>query len=168
MVITGAVGVGKTTVAYEVRLRLKAADVSHVLIDDEFGLFHPYSSDDPDGERLRIDALGSLWQVYRKARVERLILARVISDSATLDKIATAIPGAEIDLYWLVAPMPVIEQRISGRQVPTAYAWCVERASELMEQWAQNPLDATVIETESRSIPEIADEIVAQSGWLEK
>lgn len=69
MVITGAVGVGKTTVAYEVRLRLKAANVPHALIDDEFALFHPYAPDDPNGERVRNNALRSLWQIYRN--VER-------------------------------------------------------------------------------------------------
>ena len=69
MVITGAVGVGKTTVAYEVRLQLKAANVPHALIDDEFALFHPYAPDDPNGERVRNNALRSLWQIYRN--VER-------------------------------------------------------------------------------------------------
>ena len=62
MVITGAVGVGKTTVAYEVRLRLKSAGVSHVLIDDEFVLFSPYAADDPGGERVRLAALRALWE----------------------------------------------------------------------------------------------------------
>jgi predicted kinase len=161
MLISGAVGVGKTTVAYEVRLRLKDANVSHVFIDDEFALFHPHAADDPHGERVRNAALASLWEVYRNANVQRLILARAIADAETLVQVAAAIPEAEIDLYWLVAPLDVIEERIRRREVPTAYASCVQRAAELLEQWGRAPLAARVIETASKSTSEIAYEIVA-------
>lgn len=166
MVITGAVGVGKTTVSYEVRLRLKSAGVSHVLIDDEFALFSPYAPDDPGGERVRSDALRALWQIYRAPKVVRVILARVVPDRETLDEIEAAIPGAEIDLYFLAAPMPVIEERIRSKQVPTAYDWCVWQASELTSHWEATPLDAKIVESGSRTPWEIAEEIVRRSGWL--
>jgi predicted kinase len=168
MVITGAVGVGKTTVAYEVRLRLKAAGLSHVLVDDEFGLFHPYATDDPSGEHVRTDALASLWRVYRRANIERVVLSRAIPDRQTLERIAAAIPGAALDLYWLTAPLAVIKERIHRRDVPTAYDWCVQRSLELLERWSEDPLDAKVVETASRSTAEIAEEIVLRSGWLQK
>jgi hypothetical protein len=93
MVITGAVGVGKTTVAYEVRLRLRDSGVPHVLLDDEFGLFQPYPPDDPDGEKIRTEALGALWSVYNRVGVERLVLARLSKTRVTSRRFAMQFPA---------------------------------------------------------------------------
>ena len=71
-------GVGKTTVSYEVRLQLRDAGVSCVLIDDEFALFHPRATEDPTGRHTSTRALASLWNVYREVGMERLLLASVI------------------------------------------------------------------------------------------
>ena len=59
LAISGPVEAGKTTVAYEVSLRLRIADVSHVVLDDEFGLFFPRPLCDPDGENVRNHVLAA-------------------------------------------------------------------------------------------------------------
>ena len=87
LVITGAVGVGKTTVSYEVRLQLRDAGVSCVLIDDEFALFHPHPTEDPTGRQTSTRALASLWDIYRDVGVERLLLATVLESSSDLERI---------------------------------------------------------------------------------
>ena len=100
------------------------------------------------------------------ADVERVILVRVVPDRQTLAEIEAAIPGAEIEVYFLAAPMPVIEERIRSKQVPTAYDWCVGRASELTSHWEATPLDAKVIESSSKTPSEIAEEIVGEVAGL--
>jgi hypothetical protein len=169
MVITGAVGVGKTTVSYEVRLQLLDAGVSCVLIDDEFALFHPRRADDPTGKRTSTRALASLWNVYRQAGIERLLLASVLESSADLERICEAVPGADIQVFLLVAPLSTIEQRIRAQQVPTALEWCLDRSKSLIERWGQEPLaQAQLIDAGDPQPAEIAAEIVSRSGWLEQ
>jgi hypothetical protein len=166
LLVTGAVGVGKTTVGYEVRLRLAAAGVRHVMIDDEFSLFHPHANDDPKGERLRTQALRSLWSVYEGAGFSRLLLTRVIEWDADLDRVRAAIPDSEIHMFWLVAPFETLAERIRGKGVSTAQEWCLQRAAELVKIWTNRPPEATRIETMGRDPRDIGSEIVAKSGWL--
>jgi hypothetical protein len=166
LVISGTVGVGKTTVSYETRLQLRDAGVSHVLIDDEFGLFHPRLPDDPDGTRLSTLALAALWAVYRNAGFDRLVLASIVEAPADLVRIATAVPGAEIQVFQLVAPFATVAERIRGRVVPSALDWCLERAAQLIEQFERHPLDhVEEIDASERPPRALAAEIISRSGW---
>jgi hypothetical protein len=168
LVITGAVGVGKTTVSYEVRLQLRDAGVSCVLIDDEFALFHPRPTEDPTGRQTSTRALASLWNVYREVGIDRLLLASVLESSADLDRIREAVPGADIQVFLLTAPLSTLAQRIRAQQVPTALQWCLDRSKLLIERWEQEPLaHAQVIDAGDPLPAEIAAEIVSLSGWLE-
>jgi adenylylsulfate kinase-like enzyme len=168
LVITGAVGVGKTTVSYEVRLQLRDAGVSCVLIDDEFALFHPRPTEDPTGRQTSTRALASLWSVYREAGIERLLLASVLESSADLDRIREAVPGADIQVFLLTASLSTLEQRIRAGKVPTALQWCLDRSKSLVERWEQEPLaHAQVIDAGDPLPAEIAAEVVSRSGWLE-
>lgn len=168
LVITGAVGVGKTTVSYEVRLQLRDAGVSCVLIDDEFALFHPHPTEDPTGRQTSTRALASLWDIYRDVGVERLLLATVLESSSDLERIRKAVPEADIQVFLLTAPLSTVAQRIRAQQVPTALEWCLDRSKWLVERWEQEPLaHAQVIDADDSPPVKIAAEIIARSGWLE-
>jgi hypothetical protein len=167
LVITGAVGVGKTTVSYEVRLQLRDAGVSCVLIDDEFALFHPRPDNDPTGRKTSTRALASLWNVYREVGMERLLLASVLESSADLNRIREAVPGAQTQVFLLTAPVSTLAERIRAQQVPTALQWCLDRSKSLIERWEREPLArAHVIDADEPLPVEIAAEIVSRSGWL--
>ena len=160
-------GVGKTTVSYEVRLQLRDAGVSCVLIDDEFALFHPRATEDPTGRQTSTRALASLWNVYREVGMERLLLASVIESSADLDRIREAVPGADIQVFLLTASLSTLAERIRAQQVPTALRWCLDRSKSLVETWEREPLaHAHVIDADDPRPVEIATEIVSRSGWL--
>jgi hypothetical protein len=79
----------------------------------------------------------------------------------------SAVPGADIQVFWLVAPFSTLAERIRARQVPTALYWCLDRAQSLIERWDREPLaHAHVIDASDRPPAELAAEIVSQSGWL--
>jgi hypothetical protein len=140
--------------------------VSHVLIDDEFGLFHPRLPDDPDGRRLSTRALAALWDVYRSAGFDRLVLASIVGSPQDLARISTAVPDADIQVFQLAAPFATVAGRIRSRVVATALDWCLERAAELIEQFELHPLDHTEIVDASERPPRvIAAEIISRSGW---
>ena len=142
--------------------------VSCVLVDDEFAHFHPRPAVDPTGRQTSTRALANLWDVNREAGIERLLLASVIESPADVDRIREAVPGADIQIFWLVASYSTLAERIRARQVPTALEWCLQRAQSLIERWQQEPpAHAHVIDASDRSPTEIAAEIVSRSGWLE-
>lgn len=159
-------GAGKTTVAYEVSIKLRAAATSHVVIDDELALFFPRPSDDPTGEHLRTEALRSLWRTYAAAGVERIVLARALEDEAALVALREAIPDAEITVFILDASLATLYERIDQKGVPSARDWCRKRASELLAAWTSEPLDVQIVQTNGRSPADVAAEIVSRSGWL--
>lgn len=167
LVITGAVGAGKTTTAYEVSLRLREGGVSHVVIDDEFGLFFPRLPDDPTGERVRNEALAAIWSTYAAAGVERVVIARALEDNTAIAAVREAIPGAEIAVFVLDASLAALDERIDQKGVSSAREWCRTRAREFLALWANEPLlDAETVHTDGRSPIEVAAEIVRRSGWM--
>ncbi|MGZ4408182.1 MAG: AAA family ATPase [Gaiellaceae bacterium] len=167
LAISGPVGSGKTTVAYEISLRLPAADVSHVVVDDEFALFFPRPPSDPDGENLRNQVLAATWAIYAGAGIERMILSRALADRAAVDAVRAAIPGADVRLFWLNARLVDLYERIDKKGVVSAREWCRNRAELLSASWRDAPADVTFVETSSRSPSDIAQEILDRSGWIE-
>jgi hypothetical protein len=129
---------------------------------------HPRPAADPTGRQTSTRALANLWDVNREAGIERLLLASVIESPADVDRIREAVPGADIQIFWLVASYSTLAERIRARQVPTALEWRLQRAQSLIERWQQEPpAHAHVIDASDRSPTEIAAEIVSRSGWLE-
>ena len=97
VLITGPVGVGKTSVAFELLEVLEERNLAHAFFDvDGLTYFHPKPADDRFGERFALDALGLLYPRLREQGIERLILARVLWERDSLARYAEAIPGAEL------------------------------------------------------------------------
>ena len=79
LLITGPVGVGKSTIAAEAAWLLRQADVPHALIDlDRIEQCWPVPADDPWNERVSHRNLACMWANFRQAGADRLIFARVL------------------------------------------------------------------------------------------
>jgi aminoglycoside phosphotransferase len=73
LVITGPVGVGKSTIANEAAWLLRQADVSHALVDlDRIEQCWPVPADDPWNERVSHRNLACMWANFRQAGADRL------------------------------------------------------------------------------------------------
>jgi hypothetical protein len=163
LLITGPVGVGKTTVAFEIMEVLERRGISHAFFDlDGLTYVYPKPPADRFGERFALDALGLLFPRLQHQGVERLILARVLWERESLDLYRRAIPNAEITVARLTAPLAVIEARIRRREAGSAVDWYVGRARELDAQWASQPVEDILIDTADRDVPSIAEEIVTR------
>jgi len=146
---------------------LEERDVAHAFFDvDGLTYFHPKPADDRFGERFAITALGSLFPQLQAQGIERLILARVLWERDSLTRYETAIPGAEITVVRLTAPLSVIEERIRNREIGTSLEWFLARAAELDAHWRSNPVEDLLVETSDRSVREIALEVLSQAGWI--
>jgi hypothetical protein len=117
LLITGPVGVGKSTVAAQAAWLLREANVPHALVDLAWiEQCWPVPADDPWNERLSHRNLASLWANFREAGADRLILVRVLEARSLLRRVAEAVPGAEITVVRLRAPLAVLHTRIRSRE----------------------------------------------------
>jgi hypothetical protein len=167
LLVTGPVGVGKTSVAFEMGELLAAADVAYAFFDvDGLTYFHPRPPDDRFGEHFAVAALGSLFPKLQAQGVDRLILARVLERREALARYESAIPGATITVVRLTAPLAVIEERIRSREIGAALDWHLARAAELEAHWAANPVEDHLVDTNARSVRSIAQEVLSQADWI--
>jgi energy-coupling factor transporter ATP-binding protein EcfA2 len=167
LVITGPVGVGKTTVAAALSELLSQADLAHALIDlDWLRWCYPSPADDPFQLTLGIQNLAAVWSHEQAAGAARLILVDVVETRATLDSYQAAIPHAERLLVRLHADLATLRQRLEGREVGASLAWHQQRAAELTTLMERARLEDLLVDTMDRSALDIAGEIIARTGWI--
>ncbi len=161
LVIAGPAGVGKSTTAFEVSLRLQTASVAHALIDtDELDRIFPVPDDLSDVTR---DNLEAMWRTFRARGAHRLILIGVYLDRPVeLEWVRQAIPDARFTCIRLVASDDTLVERIHRREVGSGADAQLARTRGQVAAMAADQRDGiTQIATDDRSLPEIVDEILA-------
>jgi adenylylsulfate kinase len=118
--VTGTVGVGKSTTGYAVAERSASHGRSAAFLDvDQLS-------------RLILRNLVSLVENYADAGAELLVLAWVVQDNYALVRLDEAV-GKSVLAVRLVAPTPTIEARLRQRHRTESdgLAWHLDRAPEL-------------------------------------
>ena len=167
LVITGPVGVGKSTVSQAVSDVLDEAGLPHGVVELDC-LRHCHPS--PPGDRFQM-ALGfrnlaAVAANYRAAGAEGLVLVDIVEARAQRCDYRKAIPGAEVRLVGLLGSLATIESRLAGRESGANLEWHRRRAAELIEQWEASPVADYLVDTEGRTPLEVAREVVARCGWV--
>lgn len=167
LLISGSMGAGKTTVMGEIADLLIEAQVSHATLDfDCLWEAHPHPPDDPSGSRLAFRNLASVWPNYRDAGVERLVIARVVERRSELTHYRDAIPGAEIALCRLTAPVDTMHDRLRLREPGIYLPKFLARSTELDRILGEACVeDFTVDNGPERLITDVAREVLQRSGW---
>jgi hypothetical protein len=167
IVITGPVGVGKSTVALEAAGLLRRAQIAYALVDlPQIGNSWPSPSDDPWNERLIQRNLRALWTNFREAGASRLLLCRVLEERSLLRYILEAVPGSNITVVRLRASLEELHARLRARENPRSLGWYLDVATYLEKRLEQTRVEDILIETEKRPPAEIASEILQRAGWL--
>ena len=169
LILSGPPGVGKTTVAWEIFDQLVAEGLAPALADlDLLGACWPVPADDHYNERLRALNLGSTWRNFHAAGARCLIAAGVIESRESLAFYSGAIPSARTTLCRLHARNTELAARIAGRgrERDSGVDRLTNRAFELSEQLADAGIDDIVVDTNDRSVAEVARTIrVAAGDW---
>jgi hypothetical protein len=166
LVVSGPVGVGKTSVAHEMFDVLSSRDIAHAVIDiDALGINWPFGAGDPYNNRMAMRNLAAVWRNFAAAGATHAVLPRVIESVAELAPYREAIPGAEIQVCRLVATHETLRERVSARETGSSREALVRRAIQLAESLEDSPADFT-IHTDGRALREIAQEALAAAGWL--
>lgn len=166
LIITGPVGAGKSSVALAISDLLNAAERPHALIDmDALRACFPSPPDDPFNMALGLRNLTAVWANYRTMGAERLIVADVVETQADIDGYRRAIPGAAIQVVRLNAKIETLHRRLERRERDDdSLAWHKNRAIELTALMNERGLEDFLIDTDGKTIPEIAREIMTAIG----
>src|SRR5215469_11678404 len=159
LVITGPVGVGKSTIAAEAAWLLRRADVPHALVDlDRLEQCWPVPADDPWNERASQRNLACMWANFRQAGADRLIFARVLESRSLLRRVTEAVPGAQITVVRLRAPLAVLQERIRCREAGDP-DWFLGAAAHTAEVFEQAQVEDHLVDNENRPATAVAGEV---------
>lgn len=168
LLITGPVGVGKTTIALEAASLLEEAALPHAVVDlDGLGWCYPAPADDRFNNRIALRNLALVWATYAAAGIPRLLIARVVEARSELEWFAEAVPGAAITVVRLRAADATLHARVARRETGLGRAWSLDRAIELSRMMESTPVEDHIVETDGRDVTAIAREALRRARWLD-
>lgn len=166
LLISGPVGVGKTTVAIEVGNCLEQARVPHTVIDyDNLRSTWPPPATDRFSERLAQANLRDVWRNCAAAGSMNLIIANVIESDADALAITDQVPGAEVCICLLRASNATLRRRVRRRELGAGRDWHLARAVELAAQMRANAPSDFAIDADRASAVDVAREITGRVRW---
>src|SRR6476620_5291439 len=116
LIVTGPVGVGKTTVAYEVSTLMAAAELPHACIDmDTLRSCYPAPIGDRFNVALGLRNLAAVWANCRAVGATSLVVADFIESRDELRGYREAVPGATISVVRLRATLSTLTGRVTQR-----------------------------------------------------
>jgi adenylylsulfate kinase len=168
LLITGPVGVGKTSVAEAVGDLLAGEAIPHGVVDlDWLARYWPSTTDDPFNLAMELRNLRSVARNYLDAGADRLVLAGVVESRADRARYAEAI-GVDLAVCRLTADLAVIRQRLiqrHGSGDDDGLRWHLQRSQEL-----EQILDLAGVEdftvTTDRPVADVAKAVATATSWV--
>lgn len=166
LLLTGTVGAGKTTVAWEINDVLAEREVGNAAIDLD-ALVAQWPPSSKWNNDLLFECLAALWPIYVAHGSTHLVLARVLEDPIDLERYREAVPGADITVCRLVADESTRVARLVGRMPPgPARDWHLDRTVELHDILEQAAFEDFVV-TNDRPVRDVALEVLTAAGWID-
>ncbi|NQX10616.1 AAA family ATPase [Microbacteriaceae bacterium VKM Ac-2855] len=167
VLLTGTVGVGKSTVGEAISDALGDRLPAHAVIDlDQIRRLRPVPADDRFALEVELANLAALVSNYRAVGAQRFVISGVVESAQERRRYEAALGGASILLVRLRAPADVVAERIRTRHATDAAGrdWHLDRAIELetvlsTAAFEDLLLDATAGPAES------VREVLLAAGW---
>ena len=167
LIVTGPVGVGKTTVAHEVARLSRPSGVPYAVVDiDALAGSYPPPPGDGFNARMAFRNLAAVWRNYADAGVRRLILAYVFENRRELEPVSEAVPGAELTVVRLHASHGALRERVAGRERGSGREWHLHRAVELADLMDRERVEDHLVHTDGRNVVEVARDVAEKAGWI--
>jgi hypothetical protein len=181
--ICGPSGVGKSSVGWEVFTQVRAAGVRAAYLDtDQIGFCRPEPQDDPDHYVLRSRNVAALWPNFREAGARAMIVSGILETPDGVRMFTAAVPGASVTVVRLRATPETLRERIfrrgrgGGPQIPGNQELDGATEERLMAHWEdsvatmealeRNRIGDVCIDTDDRSVREVAQAILEQApSW---
>lgn len=160
IILSGPVGVGKTTVSEELSGVLETDGIGHTLVDlDGLSKTYPRPKGDKFGEQIALKNLTDVWSNARGLGVKNLIIARVVETRASAERIAAAVGASTQFIIQLNASNTTLLARVRRREIGAARTWHEQRALELSSKMRSSDVADIQLDTDGKTATEIANEI---------
>jgi len=167
LLITGSMGVGKTSVLGEASDILALQNIAHAALDlDAFGLAHLPSGASNDAVMYR--NLQSVCKNYASLGIRRFLVARAIEDRPTLECCRRAVSATNTVVCRLTANIATMRKRIKMRESGVLQQQFVARVAKLNSILDRARLEDFVVTSDDRSVTQIAHEMLLKAGWISK
>jgi adenylylsulfate kinase len=163
LLITGTVGVGKTSVAGMVGDLLSEEGIANAVIDlDWLRRFWPGPADDPYNLALGLRNLRPMARNYVDAGAVRIVLAGVIETRVHRDLHQDAL-GMPLSVCRLRVDLPVIRARLAQRHEGEGAVrqWHLDRAGELDAILETAGVEDFTVDANDLSIPQTAAAVIS-------
>jgi adenylylsulfate kinase-like enzyme len=175
--ICGPTGVGKSAVTFDVYMRVLRSGAKAAYIDlDQIGFYNEASSD----HRLKAHNVAAMWRIYRAAGAEVLHICGPVESVAALDIYAALLP--DLTVCRLNAQRPALTDRILLRGRGSGWSQPGDPLLGRPVEQLLDVVDGTVaandveigdvyevcdvcIDTDALNVAEVADAVVARTGW---
>ncbi|MFJ3905313.1 hypothetical protein [Streptomyces sp. NPDC090025] len=169
LLLTGTVGVGKTSTADLLGDLLADAGLPHAVIDlDRLCQAWPAPDDDPFQQRLLLANLRAVTACYRSAGARHLVLAGVAENAAERDALRAAL-GMPLLVCRLTADLPAVHARLRARHEADhdteSLPWHLERAAELDLVLDRAALADLTVNTTTLTPSDVAATVLEATGW---
>jgi predicted kinase len=162
LILHGAPGSGKTTLARAISEQLGAAGTPHGVIDvDELNLVFPSPRRD-----FWLANLTAIWPNYAAVPGIHVIISTVVADAERLEQLRAAVPAESFVVCELTAPVEVLKARVTERE-PTEElraslrAWVAHHAARTDLERIRDVL----VSTHDRPREDAAREVLRAIGW---
>ena len=165
LLITGTVGVGKTTVATEIGEQLADMNLPNAVIDlDWFGWVN-VGNDFKGYDQLIAQNITATWQNYHSAGVKYLVLARGLLHRELVTVLENAFPKTSIIIVRLAASKDTIEKRLSQRDKGETLREHLDEVDTMNRVMDELHLESVSINNDKLSVEETAQQIIASTHW---
>ena len=165
LIITGAMGAGKSSVLGEASDILARRQIPHAAIDvDALGLAYVHAASRKD--ELMYCNLRSVCNNYAALGVTRFLLARALENQSELDTCRGIVSGADTVVCRLSASIETMERRVRMRELGMWKREYLSRVAELNAILDRARLEDFSIINENRSLTEAAHEMLVRASWI--
>ena len=182
--LCGTTGVGKSTVGWRIFEEVRRAGITAAFVDlEQISFYRPVPDNDPDNHQIKAHNLAAMWQIFHESGARCLIVVGPINHLDAIQTYTEALPETTLRLCRLHAGSEQLRHRIRlrgqgfGPGIPgdelkgkpdTALQQIAEKAIEAAESLQRNAIGDLCIDTDNRTIEEIAQMILVEVNGLDR
>ncbi|MFZ0388305.1 MAG: hypothetical protein WAL22_21765 [Solirubrobacteraceae bacterium] len=167
LLLTGGVGVGKTTIAVEIGVVLGQQSIEHAVIDLDWLSWGAASFDQDRSDhhrRLLIENLHAVWRNYMRHGVRCVVLAGSIISVEHLEGVRAALDEMPLRVVRIRAPLELTVRRLDHRDPASKTSGSLDDLRAFEQLVTKAGLESQVVDNTSGDLSQIALELAAK--WL--
>jgi hypothetical protein len=165
LVLSGTVGVGKTTIGDEIHSVLSDREIPDAFFDLD-ALRYQWPETSPWNADLVAEHLAAMWPNLDRRGVSHLVVAGVMETPADIDRILDGLPTTRVRVVRLTAPealrMQRLRERMRGRN---SLGWHLARTVELNTILDRSAVEMVEVGNGDRAPRAVAEEVLDLIGW---